>query len=126
MRHREEVFRALERSAFRRRFRLRARELAYLRSRGMETVLLHAADFVRERIAPAEPVNDGRQTPFGKHPAFLAQHATATCCRRCLEKWHHIPRGRPLRPDEQRYVVEVLGRWLRDAAGALDLPLRPA
>lgn len=120
MRDQEELFRALGRSSFRRRFRLRGRERDYLRSRGLEAVLLHAADFVHERIAPAEPVNDGRQTPFAKHPAFVAQHATATCCRRCLERWHRIPRGRPLSPEEERYVVGVLERWLRDTAGALD------
>ncbi|WP_251023391.1 DUF4186 family protein [Streptomyces sp. ISL-10] len=29
-------------------------------------------------------------------PVFVAQHATATCCRTCLERWHVVPAGRAL------------------------------
>jgi exodeoxyribonuclease V alpha subunit len=57
-------------------------------------------------------LQDGKQTPMRKHPAFVAQHATATCCRGCLEKWHAIPKGRELSADEKQYVVDVLRRWL--------------
>ncbi|MFC4171967.1 DUF4186 domain-containing protein [Microvirga sp. GCM10011540] len=108
----DDIFSRLETSAFRRRFRLSGRERAYLETRGMETVLAHAGDFVLRRLAPAEPANDGKQTPFKGHPVFIAQHATATCCRGCLSKWHGIPAGRPLTEDEQRHVVEAIGRWL--------------
>jgi hypothetical protein len=79
----------------------------------METVLVHAADFVDRRLAPALPANDGRQTPFKGHPVFVAQHATATCCRSCLEKWHHIPQGRELTPDEKHHVVNAISVWLQ-------------
>lgn len=108
----DEVFAALGRSDFRRRFRLRGRELEYLRKKGLPTVLEHAASFIEQRLAPANPSNDGRQTPMGNHPAFVAQHATGTCCRGCLEKWHRIPKGRPLETAEKEYVVEVIKRWL--------------
>lgn len=108
----DEVFAALGRSEFRRRFRLRGRELEYLRKKGLPTVLEHAASFVEQRLAPAAPANDGRQTPMGNHPAFVAQHATATCCRGCLEKWHRIPKGRALDAGEKGYVLEVIERWL--------------
>jgi hypothetical protein len=108
----DEVFAALGRSDFRRRFRLRGRELDYLRGKGLPAVLEHAGAFVEQRLAPAAPANDGRQTPVGNHPAFVAQHATATCCRGCLEKWHKIPKGRALTSGEQEYVVRVIGRWL--------------
>ena len=107
-----EVFDALEKSSFRRRFRLRGRELAYLRRRGLPVVLEHAADFIEKRLAAAFPANDGRQTPMRHHPAFIAQHATATCCRGCLEKWHRIPKGRPLDTPEKLYILEVVRRWL--------------
>ncbi|HYG79396.1 MAG TPA: DUF4186 domain-containing protein [Pyrinomonadaceae bacterium] len=108
----DEVFAALGRSEFRRRFRLRGRELEYLRKKGLAIVLEHAASFVEQRLAPAAPANDGRQTPIGNHPAFVAQHATATCCRGCLEKWHKIPKGRALDAAEKGYVLEVIKRWL--------------
>ena len=71
------------RHPFRAKFHLRARERAYLELRGMEAVREHAAGFVDQRLAPAQPRKDGKQTPWGGHPVFRAQHATATCCRSC-------------------------------------------
>lgn len=81
--------------------------------KGRLAVLEHAREFVERRLAPAHPVRDGKQTPLRGHPVFVAQHATATCCRGCLEKWHGIPRGRPLTASERGYVVDVIERWLR-------------
>jgi hypothetical protein len=114
MRDLDDLFRALARSAFRARFRLNAADRAYLEAKGLPTVVAHARDFVARRLAPAEPARDGRQTPFRGHPAFVAQHATATCCRGCLEKWHRIPRGRPLADAEQAHAVAAVERWLRE------------
>src|SRR3954468_23483010 len=108
MRDIEELFAALGASPFRSQFKLRGKELAYLRRKGLKTVLEHAADFIEKRLAPAFPANDGKQTPMRHHPAFIAQHATATCCRGCLEKWHKIAKGYRLEPAEQRYVLEVI------------------
>jgi len=109
-----EVFSALESSAFRRNFSLEAREREYLRRKGMTTVIQHARDFVERRLAPAMPANDGKQTPFKGHPVFVAQHATATCCRGCLEKWHRIPAGRELTDEEQAHVVNAISLWLQN------------
>ena len=117
MRDLDELFEALGRSQFRRRFRLRGREAVYLREKGLDTVLIHARDFVEKRLAPAEPANDGRQTPMRNHPVFVAQHATATCCRGCLAKWHRIAQGRPLSDREVQYVVDVIRRWLVQRRG---------
>jgi len=112
-----ELFDRLGRSEFRSRFRLRGRELDYLRRKGLEVVMEHAADFIEKRLAPAHPANDGKQTPMGNHPAFVAQHATATCCRGCLARWHAIPKGRPLTGAEKEYVLRVIGAWLHKAEG---------
>lgn len=117
MRRTDELFSALARSAFRSRFRLGARERAYLQAKGMETILQHARGFIAQRLAPAEPVNDGRQTPMRNHPVFIAQHATATCCRGCLQKWHGIPKGRPLSDGQQHYIAGVLEIWLNRQLG---------
>jgi hypothetical protein len=123
------VFARLATSAFRSRFRLAARERGYMRAKNRETVLAHARGFVAEWLAPARPANDGKQTPFRGHPVFVAQHATATCCRGCLSKWHGIPAGRPLTADEQGHAVAAIGRWLdmqlsTDSTGAQQsLPL---
>ena len=108
----EEAFARLGRSTFRRRFRLTAELQRYVAEKGIETVRRHAADFVRLRLAPANPQNDGRQTPMKGHPVFIAQHATGTCCRGCLEKWHHIPKGYPLSLVQQKYIVSILISWI--------------
>jgi hypothetical protein len=111
----DELFSALGKSRFRSRFRLGPKELAYLADRGLPVVLEHGRQFITERLAPAQPKNDGRQTPMRGHPVFIAQHATATCCRGCLAKWHRIDRGTPLTPEQIDYVLAVIQRWLESA-----------
>ena len=113
MRSLDEVFAALDRSAFRRRQQLSAKDADYLRDKGLDTVMLHARDFIAQRLAPAQPRNDGKQTPMRGHPVFVAQHATACCCRGCLAKWHDIAQGHPLSEPEQAHVLAALERWLK-------------
>jgi predicted Fe-S protein YdhL (DUF1289 family) len=108
----DEVFERLAASTFRCRFRLRGGDLDYLRRRGMDAVARHAEEMIAARLAPAQPPNDGKQTPMRGHPVFVAQHATATCCRGCLQKWHGIAKGRELTDDERAYVVRVIARWI--------------
>jgi Domain of unknown function (DUF4186) len=108
----DEVFERLARSSFRRRFRLRAAEREYLERKELEIVLSHGEKFIEERLAPTNPPNDGKQTPMRNHPIFVAQHGTATCCRGCLEKWHSIPKGHALTPEEKAYILSILRRWL--------------
>ena len=107
------IFTALAKSAFRRRFHLQAKERAYLGEKGLATVLSHAEEFVRQRLAAAQPHNDGKQTPYRGHPVFIAQHATACCCRGCLAQWHGLPQGVALDETQVAYIVAVLERWLR-------------
>src|SRR5262245_58273662 len=120
----DRVFANLEKSPFRRRFHLGVRERAYLERKGPAEILEHARDFVMGRLAPANPANDGRQTPFRGHPVFVAQHATATCCRSCLAKWHGIAPGRPLDAREVEDIVAVLERWLQEEARGERSPIR--
>ena len=112
MRNLDSLFTALARSPFRMRFRLGAKEQAYLADKGRAAILDHAAIFVAQRLAPAHPANDGKQTPMRGHPVFIAQHATASCCRTCLAKWHFIPAGRALEAQEQTQIVTAIARWL--------------
>ena len=83
-----------------------------LTRKGLDAVMLHGEKFIEERLAPANPPNDGKQTPMRNHPIFVAQHGTATCCRGCLEKWHSIPKGHALTPEEKAYILSILRRWL--------------
>jgi hypothetical protein len=112
MRELPDLFAALATSDFRRRFRLGAVEDRYLGEKGLKAITDHARNFIQERLAPAHPKNDGRQTPMRGHPVFIAQHATATCCRSCLKKWHRIEKGVDLSPEEIEYVVRVLTTWI--------------
>ena len=113
-------------SKFRSRFRLTAADRGYLAEKGWEAVRGQALRIIGERLAPAEPLNDGRQTPMRGHVVFLAQHATATCCRGCLAKWHGIPAGRPLTAGEAEQVADMIVGWLKDKAGDLSaIPRTP-
>ncbi|MCB5185701.1 DUF4186 domain-containing protein [Methylobacillus gramineus] len=115
MRTLDALFLALEASKFRSSFKLASKDRDYLHSKGLPVVTDHARDFVAKRLAPADIANDGKQTPFRGHPVFVAQHATACCCRGCLEQWHQIPHGRALSMIEQEYVVNVIAHWLERA-----------
>jgi hypothetical protein len=106
------VFEQLQRSDFRRKFVLRDRELAYLQTWGLPHVMKQARELIAKRLAPAEPLNDGRQTPWRNHPVFVAQHATATCCRGCLAKTHGIEKGHALTGAELEHVLSAIERWL--------------
>ncbi|MFF9813143.1 DUF4186 domain-containing protein [Streptomyces sp. NPDC014006] len=103
---------ALARQPFRAKFHLRGRDRATAELKGPATIRRHADDLIVKRLAPAEPYKDGKQTPYRGHPVFVAQHATATCCRGCLQRWHGIPKGRELSHAERAYVVEVICRWI--------------
>src|SRR5436305_12951218 len=103
---------AIGRQPFRARFHLRGRDRATAVLRGPARIRAHAATLIAQRLAPAEPRNDGKQTPYRGHPVFVAQHATATCCRRCLQRNHGIPPGAELTAEQRAYVVDVICRWI--------------
>jgi hypothetical protein len=116
-RHLDALFARLDASSYHRRRRLLPPERDHLDARGLDEVLAHARRFIEERVAPAHHPDDGRQTPHRGHPVFIAQHATGTCCRRCLRTWHGIPPGCTLTRREVDYVVAVIGAWLAREAG---------
>ena len=68
---------------------------------------------MKTRLAPSRILNDGKQTPMRGHPVFIAQHATATCCRGCLEKWYKIEKGKELTSEEQDFVVNLIMAWIK-------------
>ena len=106
------LWKRLSQSKFRSSFSLKANDRSYVSDKGIDKVREHACDFIRKRLAQADIPNDGKQTPMRGHPVFVAQHATATCCRGCLEKWHHIPKGRELTETEKEYIVNVIMEWI--------------
>lgn len=106
------ILERLELSKFRSQFHLKEKEKNYIKAKGINKIQEHAYDFVEKRLAPANPIHDGKQTPMKGHPVFIAQHATATCCRGCLCKWHHILPNHTLNQKEKDYIVQVIMSWI--------------
>lgn len=107
-----DIFDRLAKSKFRSRFKLKQKELDYIKDKGLDVIRSHACDFIKKRVASAEIPNDGKQTPMKGHPVFIAQHATATCCRGCIEKWHHYRKGIELTPEQQDHLVNIIMEWI--------------
>jgi hypothetical protein len=103
---------SLKQSKFKSKFRLLQKDRDYIAAKGLETIKAHAYQFVNSRVAPDFPKNDGKQTPMRGHPVFIAQHATATCCRGCLQKWHGIGKGRALNVEAVDFVVALIVGWI--------------
>ena len=103
---------ALSKSKFRSSFKLRKKELEYMSSKSDEEILEHAFKFIEERLKVTGS-NDGKQTPMRGHPVFVAQHATGTCCRGCLYKWHHISKDKVLEDREIKFIVALIMEWIK-------------
>lgn len=99
-------------SQFRAKFVLSEADRSYARDKGRHVIDRHAHEMLRARVGEAQPSNDGRQTPWRGHPVFTAQHATATCCRGCIEKWHGIAKGRPLTDAEVNRLADLVMAWI--------------
>ena len=109
----EDSLTRLKSSAFRSRFCLKDKDIRYIDDKGLDTIQDHARDFIKSRLAPEVIPNDGKQTPMHGHPVFIAQHATACCCRDCLQKWYRLPKGRELTEDEQKDIVDLIMTWIK-------------
>ena len=108
-----QLFEQLDKSKFRNSFHLKQKDIDYIDSKGLDKIEEHARDFIAKREAPAVIPNDGKQTPMKGHSVFIAQHATATCCRECIRKWHNMKPGVELTQIQQDYLVDVIMKWIK-------------
>jgi hypothetical protein len=109
----DKVLQKLSNSKFRSSFHLNKKMKEYVINNGYEKVKVHAEEILRKRIQQANPKNDGKQTPMKQvHPVFIAQHATATCCRGCLNKWYGIEKNRELTDHEIDFCVALIMAWI--------------
>lgn len=106
------VLNNLSKSKFRSSFNLKEKDKIYIKEKGIDVIENHAYDFINKRLKPKIILNDGKQTPMRGHPVFIAQHATATCCRNCLYKWHKIDKNKELSEEEVKYIVKVIMNWI--------------
>ena len=81
----------------------------FKRSRDIRQSMLDAYPFLQNMYS----ADDGKQTPMRGHPVFIAQHATATCCRECIRKWHKMQPGKELSQVQQEYLVDVIMTWIQ-------------
>lgn len=112
----DDILKRLSKSNFRSKFKLKEKEVLYIKQKGIDVIEQHARDFISKRVAPAEISNDGKQTPMKGHPVFIAQHATACCCRGCINKWHGFPNGVELTLKQREYLVGLIMEWIRRQA----------
>ncbi|MBQ7105760.1 MAG: DUF4186 domain-containing protein [Bacilli bacterium] len=105
------LFNRLSKSKFRSSFHLKEKDKEYIKEKGLDEIMDHAYNFIDKRLSTLNE-NDGKQTPMRGHPVFIAQHATATCCRGCIEKWHNIKKEKELSEEEKEYLVNVIMKWI--------------
>ena len=105
---------SLKKSKFRSSFHLRKYMIKMIDEKGIEVIEKHCEDFIEKRLSSYPIINDGNQTPMKGHPVFIAQHATATCCRGCLEKWHHIPKEKVLDEREKKFIAALILSWINE------------
>jgi hypothetical protein len=113
----EYTFRSLKHEMIRHHFwhlEIDERALNYARRKGKNGMRTAAEHRIRVSVGPAEPAFDGRQTGKSGNPLFYAQHATATCCRKCIEYWHGIEQKRPLTESEIQYFAGLLKMFVDD------------
>lgn len=105
---------SLSKSKFRGSFHLNSKMKDYVKEKGLTKIEKDAYEIIEKRLGDANPKNDGKQTPMKQvHPVFIAEHATGTCCRGCLERIHKIKKGKPLTKEEMTYICQVIILWLK-------------
>ena len=109
----ESVLNNLAKSNFRSKFHLKPKDIEYINEKGMDKIREHAYDFISKRLGDKIIPNDGKQTPMRGHPVFISEHATATCCRGCLEKWYHIDKNKVLSDKEVDFIVDIIIEWIK-------------
>lgn len=84
----------------------------HARRKGRLLLKTAAHNRIRSSVGTVQPVRDGQQTPMSGNILFYAQHATACCCRTCMEYWHAIPKGRALTGAEIDYFTDLIMRFV--------------
>lgn len=80
---------------------------------GLDRISERARKVLKSRVGK-HTAWDGRQTPFGDNIINYAQHATATCCRKCIEIWHNIPKEKLLTEEELDFFTELVLLYSKD------------
>lgn len=90
--------------------------LNHARRKGRLKLQIDIDKRLRSSLAPAKDklYRDGMQTPRKGRVIYYAQHATATCCRTCLEEWHGVPQDRDMTEEEIAYCTELIRLYIAE------------
>lgn len=95
----------------------------YALKRGKLALIDSVEKRIRSSVGKAAGNYDGWQTKWEGQPIHYGQHATATCCRKCIEKWHGIPKNEDLTEDQIKYLSKLVILYILDRfSGLPDLP----
>jgi hypothetical protein len=86
---------------------------------GLNELKARARQLLEKKVGKAKIFRDGTQTKKTGSALYYAQHATATCCRKCMEYWHGIERGHDLTSEELSYCEGLLIAYLDSRAEEL-------
>jgi hypothetical protein len=101
----------------------RVQELAL--RRGVDELQARTGRAVRSALGKPRSQNpfDGRQTPRETSSSariqHFAQHATATCCRTCVEYWHGVPADDDITGEQMAYCVALAWEYVERRLGLL-------
>ncbi|MGV8152480.1 MAG: DUF4186 family protein [Candidatus Nanoarchaeia archaeon] len=115
----EQILSKLAKSKFRSSFKLNEEHKKDINKKGLEIIREHASEILEKRVK-IKKENDGWQTPLSGYYIFVAQHATATCCRKCIEKWHKIPKDKILTQEELDFFAGLIIEWINGQINKLD------
>lgn len=88
----------------------------HARRKGKSGMRVAAQNRISKSVGSAQHPREGRQTPKENsgNAIFYAQHATACCCRKCMEYWHNIPLGRELTKQEIGYFTDLVMLYIEE------------
>lgn len=109
--HLSETFKRLKRSRVCSKFTLNDHEWAYLANRGLDAILLEGRTLLVKRFSEVDKSHSCKSEPLRHHPIYIALHATGSCCRTSLWKWHGIPKDIELKEKDIFFILLILKEW---------------
>jgi hypothetical protein len=92
---------------------IKIRAINKARRKGVQGTEAAAERLLTRSVGPAFPYRDGHQVPYESNDiVHYAQHATAACCRKCIEYWHGIEPGREMTSEEISYLVKLVMNYV--------------
>ena len=89
------------------------------RELGLDGLKASIRPLLEKKIGSKKIFRDGTQTKKEGSAIHYAQHATATCCRKCLEYWHGIERHRDMTKEELDYCEGLVTAYLDSRSAEL-------